>query len=108
MNNRDMIREIKTSTIVTAQRGSWRWQDAYKVAEYRARENDGYLVWYPVRHSGKMSMPQLRAAGLAHLRRGSKIGRTVTREEAAWCIGWSGVAQLERSGWKFDENTADA
>lgn len=52
-------------SVVTYPRGSWKYQDAYRVARYIPRQtksgkwiwvNDGYAT-------GKMSEPQLRRAG---------------------------------------------
>jgi len=50
--------------IVSECRGSWRWQDAYRVATYRlGRGVDGALRWYVASRSCKLSWPQiLRAA----------------------------------------------
>lgn len=58
--------------IVTEQRGSWRWQDAFRIATYEQyTTRDGRLVWRSVDRSRKLSLPQIRALGLGGLRHGS-------------------------------------
>jgi hypothetical protein len=57
---------IRLQCIVTAPKGSWRWQNAYSVVEYRLkkRKRDGVWLWYSHRTVvGKSSMPQLRRMG---------------------------------------------
>lgn len=50
--------------IVTSEKGSWRWQDAFRVSEYRPRRTrSGRWIWSSAGTSGKMSEPQLRRAG---------------------------------------------
>jgi hypothetical protein len=50
--------------IVTSQMGSWRWQKAYRIAEYAPRVTcDGRVILRSISRSGKYSWPQLRRAG---------------------------------------------
>lgn len=53
---------LTIKTIVTCQRGSWKWQNAYRIAIYAPRQTvDGRTVWANVGYAtGKMSMPQIR------------------------------------------------
>jgi hypothetical protein len=47
--------------IVTSQKGSWRWQDAYRVSSYQPRvTRDGRVILRSQYRSGKYSWPQLR------------------------------------------------
>ena len=67
--------DIYQTRIVTRQKGSWRWQEAYGVVEYtRVRTVDGRSVWRSTNVLvGKASIPQLRRLGFGFwdLRRGS-------------------------------------
>lgn len=71
--------------IVTHQRGSWRWQNAYRVIRYRVRRTrDGRLIWHSdevIR--GKSSMPQLVRAGFVVELFGSLHNVELTEEECA-------------------------
>jgi hypothetical protein len=52
----------KTYRIVTHERGSWRWQDAYSIAKYVARrDRHGKLRWYSMNYGRRLkySMPQI-------------------------------------------------
>jgi hypothetical protein len=72
----DMLEEgcaASIAVIIHLPRGSWKWQDAYRVAVYAARRtkkgkwiwvNDGY-------RTGKASMPQLKKCGYGSLHVGS-------------------------------------
>jgi|WetSurSiteA1Bulk_404760.scaffolds.fasta_scaffold128868_2 hypothetical protein len=52
--------------IVTECRGSWKWQDAYRVARYQMmRAQDGRLLWESVGRGPKYSLPQLSARGIS-------------------------------------------
>lgn len=58
------------SRIVSSPRGSWRWQDAYRIATYApSRTKDGRWIWQSIGSGPKLSMPQIRRnpryAGLA-------------------------------------------
>lgn len=69
---------MTTQRIVTSQRGSWRWQDAFRIATYEARPDAaGRLRWYSTGQSGKYSSPQLRRLGV-DLPHGSIHRRLVT------------------------------
>lgn len=58
----DRIEAIRARRIITCPRGSWRWQDAFRVAEYAPRQTkDGRWVWENVGYlTQKASAPQLR------------------------------------------------
>lgn len=62
-----------TRRIVTAERGSWIWQDAYGVVEYIPHQTrKGVWVWKSHRRIiGKASFPQLVRAGYGDLPIGS-------------------------------------
>lgn len=58
--------------IVTSCRGSWRWQNAYRIATYApALLKNGKLVWKSISTSPKYSWPQLVRSGLDSLPMGS-------------------------------------
>jgi len=61
--------------IVTSQRGSWKWQDAYRISYYYPRcARDGRWIWTSCgmhNQSCKYSLPQLRRKGLDALSFGS-------------------------------------
>jgi len=66
--------------IVTDQKRSWRWQDAYVIATYRPHvTRDGRTVWESVSRSGRYSRPQLgdRWNRIAH---GSLHHRPIVKE----------------------------
>ena len=64
--------------IVTHERGSWRYQEAYSVAEYWPYiTRDGRLVWRSCGARGKYSRPQLRRLGLDTLPHGSLHHRPI-------------------------------
>ena len=69
----------RTARIVTRQRGSWRWQDAYSVAWYNPHNTrDGRWIWRSIGHSGKLSMPQIRRSVYRHLGVGSLHNRPIS------------------------------
>lgn len=50
---------IYVTSLVSKQRGSWKYQDAYAVATYGIkRTKDGRLVFKSMHHSRKLSLPQ--------------------------------------------------
>lgn len=68
--------------IVTRQRGSWKYQDAYGVSTYAPKlTKRGVWVWAAVGSHGKYSWPQLRRNGLSSLPLGSKHHRPLTPAE---------------------------
>lgn len=74
--------KLTVTTIVTRQRGSWKWQDAYGISTYAPkRTKKGKWVWEQVGTRGKWSWPQLRRHGLACLPLGSKHHREMTPAE---------------------------
>jgi hypothetical protein len=95
---RDDDGEIVAVRIVTERRGSWRYQDAYRIAHYRPRirrktaHGKSTMVWMTVGHSRKYSMPQLRRMGYAWPQEGSLSQRPVAPEVL------SAMAVLEESG----------
>ena len=55
--------------IVTSQRGSWRWQNAFRIATYEARlDRNGVMRYWSVDLSPKYSEPQLRRAGIDYIK----------------------------------------
>jgi hypothetical protein len=75
----ESISSRKTYRVVTVPRGSWRWQDAFRVVRYRVRQaRDGRALWYAAENvTGKMSMPQLRGLGWGDTPRGTLHHRPV-------------------------------
>lgn len=70
-------------SIVTRQRGSWKYQDAYGLSTYAPhRTKDGRWVWKSVGSCGKYSWPQLRRMGTTtRLPLGGKHHRPLTPAE---------------------------
>ena len=66
---------IEAKAIITCQRGSWRWQNAYSIAYYAPRirrchqagRSTSTMVWTLVGSTRKLSMPQIRRMGLGDL-----------------------------------------
>jgi hypothetical protein len=51
---------------VSVQRGSWKWQDAYRIASYRLqRLRNGKLALVSYAQSSKLSAPQVARSGVA-------------------------------------------
>lgn len=72
-----------TKRIVTSAKGSWRWQDAYRISTYEARVlKNGKTCWVSVSTTGKFSIPQLKRHGYSDLQHGSLHHKPLTREEA--------------------------
>ena len=80
---------MRQQRIVTSEMGSWKWQNAYRIATYEALAGvDGVLRWWSVGRSCKYSAPQLRRYGHADLMRGGIHRKALTVEEQAdWRIG---------------------
>ena len=81
---------MRQQRIVTSEMGSWKWQNAYRIATYEARAGvDGVLRWWSVGRSGKYSDPQLRRYGYSdRLMWGGIHRKALTVEEQAdWRIG---------------------
>lgn len=57
--------DLAPKRIVTVPRGSWKWQNAYRVVEYRVHKtNKGKYIWqFHQAITGKHSLPQLRRMG---------------------------------------------
>jgi hypothetical protein len=73
---------MKQNRIVTECQGSWKWQNAYRITTYEPRElKNGRICWQSVSVSGKMSMPQIRRAGLDHLKKYSLHNVPLTWDE---------------------------
>ena len=78
--------QINAKAIITCQRGSWRWQNAYSIAYYAPRIRRCYqagrststMVWALVGGSKKLSMPQIRRMGLGDLPLGGKHNQPVS------------------------------
>ncbi len=98
------LEQLTQKRIVTAPRGSWKWQDAYRVAEYRPRKcKNGRIVWESFSRSGKYSLPQLSKSEYADLPRGSLHNWPVSRRFAVSEMGIARVTELEDSGWEFGQ-----
>jgi len=94
--------KIHTRRIVTTQRGSWKWQDAFRVVDYRARLlPDGRVLWESMGNTGKYSEPQLREMGFSNLLHGSLHNKPVSAEKAIESIGARMVQKIEENGWNF-------
>lgn len=78
------VADLTCLRIVAMARGSWRWQNAYRVVRYRVRAlKNGKVAWYAAeRVTGKCSMPQLRRLGFGDLPLGSLHHRRVIDPEA--------------------------
>ena len=69
--------------IITAQKGSWKWHDAFRVVEYYLEFNlaTGW-IWRGYNHSRKMSYPQLvKWFGKANLPKWGNMRSAATQEE---------------------------
>ena len=74
---------MKTKRIVTSAKGSWKWQDAYRISTYEARVlKNGKTCWVSINTSDKYSEPQLRRCGYSDLPHGSLHHVPLTRDEA--------------------------
>lgn len=95
--------EMKKESIVSSCMGSWKWQNAYRVATYHPRlAKNGKVVWESVACSGKMSEPQLIRNGWKYSDfLGSFHNHPIRREEAIKEIGISRVRSIEKRGFKF-------
>lgn len=97
----DALKKLGTSRIVTEQKGSWKWQDAYRITYYEATilKNDT-VAWVSYSSSRKMSAPQLgsRFNAMDH---GSLHHRPIKMNEAAAVIGWSAVNAIVAKGFSF-------
>lgn len=75
---------LTVHAIVTRQRGSWKYQDAYGVSTYAPKlTKRGKWVWEQVGTHGKYSWPQLRRNGLVTLPLGGKHHREMTPAEVS-------------------------
>lgn len=73
--------------IVSTPRGSWRWQNAYRIASYAPhRTKDGRWIWRSLgRGRAKLSMPQIRRrAYWARLDIGSLHNRPISPDDLRW------------------------
>jgi hypothetical protein len=96
-----LVGKMSCKRIVTEQRGSWQWQDAFRVATYRATLADnGAVVWRSAWRSRKYSAPQMGRAGIDYpMYSMHNVG--VTRSEAVATLGACLVKDIERRGWRF-------
>jgi hypothetical protein len=72
-----MTYEINHATaIVTEQKGSWRWQNAYRLATYAPHQcRDGHWVWQSISRSNKFACTRRTEAIFAAHRSGSLHNR---------------------------------
>lgn len=76
------VNTLTVQAIVTRQRGSWKYQDAYGISTYAPKQTKtGKWVWEQVGTRGKWSAPQLRRNGLSDLPHGGKHHRPMTPAE---------------------------
>ncbi|MFA5234470.1 MAG: hypothetical protein WC390_08740 [Sulfurimonas sp.] len=96
------VNKLSTRRVVTEQMGSWKWQNAYRVATYKAHlAQNGRVLWVSVSHSPKYSRPQLKRKGWDSIDSGSLHNVGVKREEAVKVLGISFIWSLESRGWSF-------
>lgn len=70
--------------IVTSQRGSWRWQKAYRIATYAPSiGRDGVIRWWSIGRSAKYSLPQLVRNGSWGMQHGSLHRKALGVADAA-------------------------
>src|SRR5438105_4550104 len=86
------IDAIERHTVVSCPRGSWKWQNAYRVVSYRMhRTRDGRMVWKSyARLTGKLSEPQIRRNGYGNLPVGSLHHKPVSDADLAIIAAASG------------------
>ena len=106
MKNIPQLESVIKRAIVTHPRGSWKWQDAYVIAEYvPVALNSGKIVWKSVGHSNKFSKPQLRSMGLwDNLHHYSLHMKPVNKKDIIETVGNTVVYDLENSGLFFAKN----
>ena len=64
ISRNERVANMQIKRIVTSQRGTWIWQDAFRVAIYEPGFlKSGKLVWKSIYNSQKYSRPQLRKLG---------------------------------------------
>ncbi len=89
------LADMRLTRVVTTPRGSWRWQQAYRLATYApAQTRRGRMVWRRVEASGKISEPQMRRCGITATHGGLHMRRVTdaTIREAARRAGLDGDA----------------
>ena len=101
MKKQEIANKIQTKRIVVTQQGSWKWQDAFRIATYVAKLADnGKVVWESVSQSCKFSEPQLRARGIDYPH-GGLHNQQISKEVASNFIGKAKINMIEKHGWKF-------
>lgn len=104
MKNADIASKITTESVATAPQGSWKWPNAYRATDYRARLADnGKVLWEARASTGKLSMPQIRRNGYGHLPIGGLHNQPVPRQTAIQQKGYPAVKRIESHGWRFGE-----
>jgi hypothetical protein len=108
MKMKALAGRISKKRIVTEGRGSWEWQDAFRVATYVATlMDDGRILWKAAYHGPKLSAPQMYhniAKGgrlMAEWGMGSLHNAPVPFSYAVACIGKRATSRIEQHGWKF-------
>jgi len=105
MTTKQLIPGLEARRIVTAPKGSWKWQDAYRISTYHAYLlKNGRVAWQSVSQSEKFSEPQLRRNGFDDLPHGSLHNWPVSRREAVAVIGEDAVKEIEARGYMFSGN----
>ena len=101
-NHMKTLTTAATRRIVTAPMGSWRWQNAYKIATYGMKlAKNGKVLWESVGSSRKLSYPQIESLNLDHLAHGSLHNKPVLRTDAIYMLGISRVRSIEKRGFSF-------
>lgn len=88
------------------ERGSWRWQDAYRIQSYNivlSYDTGRVLYKSGARVTGKRSFPQIRAEGIEFDTTGSLHNQPVKFLDAVSAVGYTRAIQLRKNGWKFSE-----
>jgi len=108
MKMKTLASRITTKRIVSECRGSWKWQDAFRVAKYSAAlMDDGRILWKSASHGPKLSAPQMyhNIAKAGPLMRewglGSLHNAPVPYSYAVAYIGKRAANRIESHGWKF-------
>lgn len=96
------VRKMTAIKPVTEQRGSWKWQDAYRVTKFRAHlSQNGKVLWRSWSQSQKQSWPQMRREGWQPHQVGSLHNVGVPRKDAIRELGIGLVRSIEHRGWTF-------
>lgn len=90
--------EVRAVRIVTEQKGSWKWQDAYRVAWYRVRYSPRQKrhFWQSETRSGKFAMNSSNMERYDGIPHGSLHNHPVSGEELAAIGTLIGESEVSR------------